>query len=468
VDWRNDQLVERGGVESRGRVQRAFPIGGDRLIAVSNEHVQTIDAADRDNPRETSGLFLVRTIFDVFDIDGLAVQLVGPSYTTELRLEVLPFGKDDDAPAVATLVLPFSGAPSCFLDGKILHMLGFERGRSGQIIRNADLTDPRQPRLVGELQLTNEVERIYSGGSGYYWRYWNPNAGLPLRNQLLPFTVRQIREDESGRRDWESALRLIDLRDPANPRIAGGSVPMNEFPFINKVTHGDILYSTHVVQATTEAGEQLLYHVRAYVDRIDVSDPDQPVLLPSLNVPGWLIDASHDGRLLYTVDYQWDDFGRRRNSLNVLRVDGEQAVLVDVLPVGDQVSRAVFRDRTIWITTHKYPWWGVRGETVASRQPYTLLHRVSIDQLGRIVGQAQASLHGYHFDMLDLENGTAYFASNGPYGLLVLDVRNPVEPVILNAARTIGYISRLVRNGDFLYMPLGIYGVHRAPLTPVL
>lgn len=468
VDWQNDALVERGAIESKGRVQRAFPVG-ERLLAVSSEHVQSIDATDRDDPRETSSLFLVRTVYDVFAVGGFAVQLVGASFTSELRLEVLPFGKDDDAPAVASLTLPFSGQPVCYLDGSILHMIGFEQNRTGQIIRNADLTDPRQPRLVGELVLADgEAERIYSGGSGFYWRYWNPNAGLPLRNQILPFTVRRITEGEDGRRDWESELRLLDLRDPENPRIAAGRAPMNDFPFINKVTHGNILFSTHVVQATTEAGEGLLYHVRAYVDRIDVSDPDDPVLLPSLNVPGWLVDVSADGRLLYTVDYQWDDFGRRRNSLDVLRVEGDEAVLIDVLPVGDQVNRAVFRDRTIWITTHKYPWWGVRGETVASRQPYTLLHKVSIGETGTIAGLSQASLHGYHFDLLDLEQSTAYLASNGPFGLLVLDVEDPAEPVILNASRTIGYVSRLVRHEDFLYMPLGIYGVHRAPLTPVL
>jgi len=319
----------------------------------------------------------------------------------------------------------------------------------------------RRPRLVGDLQLSSESETIYSGGAGYYWRYWNPAAGLPLRNQILPFTVRRIVASETGRRDWESTLRLIDLRDLENPRVALGAVPMNDYAFINKVTHGDVLFSTHVEQATTAAGEGLLYHVRAYVDRIDVTDPDHPVVLPSLNVPGWLIDVNDDGSLLYTIDYQWDDFGRRRNSLNVLRVVGEQAVLVDVLPVGDQVHRALFRDQVIWLTTHKYPWWGVRGETVASRQPYTVLQRAVVDDAGRIASLSGASLPGYSFSLLDLEERTAYLASTGPYGLLVLDVADPAAPRILRAARTIGYVSRVVRHEGHIYLPLGIYGVHR-------
>lgn len=476
VDWLEGELVERGRVETVGRVQRAFPVG-DRIIAVSGEHVETIDARDRDEPVKTDVVHLRRTVYEAFNFDGLQVQLVGPDMAGGLRFDVLPFGKRDDAPVLASLDLPFSGTPACYRDGDVIHMIGYENNR-GQTIRNAVFEDPRQPRLVGFLRLSDELERIYSegryqydpfyrGGISYYWRYWNPYAGLPLRNQLLPFTVRRIREGQNGRRDWDSELRIIDMSDPANPRIAEGTVPMNDFPFINKVTHGQILYSSHVEQAITDDGESLLYHVRAYVDRVDVSDPDEPVALPSLNVPGWLVDVSDDGSLLFTVDYQWDDFGRRRNSLNVLRVQGDQAVLIDMLPVGDQVNRGVFRDRTIWLTTHKYPWWGVRGETVASRQPYTVMHKIDVNAMGRISGQSLASLHGYHFNLLDVEDDIAYMASNGPYGVLVLDVERAGEPDILNAARSIGYVSKLVRHGEYLYMPLGAYGVHRLPMALV-
>ncbi|MBN1948071.1 MAG: beta-propeller domain-containing protein [Bradymonadales bacterium] len=474
VDWIDDDLIERGRAQTIGRVLRAFPVG-ERIVAVSADHVETIDPTNRDEPVNTAVRHLQRTVYEVFEFDGLEVQLVGPDMVGGLRFDVLQFNKEDDDPILTSLPLPFSGAPSCFRDGDVIHMIGWETNR-GQVIRNAVFEDPLDPRLVGLLELNDSLSRIYSGtqyyydpfyagGVGYYWRYWNPYAGLPQRNQLLPFTVRRIKEDVTGRRDWESELRIVDMSDPENPRIADGTLPMNDFPFINKVTHGAVLFSSHVEQATNSAGESLLYHVRAYVDRVDVSDPDHPVTLPSLNVPGWLIDVSDDGTLLYTVDYQWDDFGRRRNSLNILKVVGDVAVLMDVLPVGDQVNRAVFRDRTIWMTTHKYPWWGVRGETAASRQPYTILQRVDINTDGRIVGQSTASMHGYHFNLLDVESDVAYLASTGPYGVLILDVDNPVDPTMLNASRSIGYVSRFVRHVDHIYMPLGAYGVHRLAVT---
>ncbi|MCB9550210.1 MAG: beta-propeller domain-containing protein [Myxococcales bacterium] len=476
VDWVGDTLTSRGEVECVGGVRRAFPVG-DRLVAVGELSVTTIDATDRDEPVATASLRLVRQVHDVFSVQGLQVQILTDIYTSELRLEVRAFGADDDTPAVASLVLPFRGLPTILRDGDALHLLGWDVEQSVQVIRNVDLSDPRAPRLRGELVVDQAAERIYNDGGGFYARYWSPAAGLPLNNQILPITYRRIVEDERGRRDFESTLRFLDLRDLDAPRVADGEVPMNDYPFVNKVTHGDVLFSSHVEQATTPEGASLLYHVRGYADRIDVSNPDAPRVLPSLNIPGYLVDVSDDGRLLYTVDYQWDDFGRRRNSLNVLRVadDDASAVLVEVIPVADQIARAALRpawlseggrpagwhDRTLWMTAHKYPWWGVRSDTVSSRQPYTVLRRVTLDPDGGLTSDSRHTLPGYHFDLLDVAEGEAWLASRGPYGLLALDVRDAADPAIRFAARTIGYLSRIVVDAGYAYAPMGMFGVHR-------
>lgn len=459
VDWTGDTLAERGQVDGVSRVRRAFVVQ-DRLVAFSERQLQVIDAADRDHPVVTAQHYFVRNVLDVFDIQGKQVQLVGDIEEGGYFFEVLPFGEADDAPALARLDLPYSSAPYCIREGDALHMIGYEPS-VGQVIRNADFDDVLSPKLRGELDLTSEAGSIYYSGYSFYNYYWYPQAGLPLEGRIIPFTERHIVELASGRREWQSALRFIDLSDLDAPRIADGSVPMNDYPFINKMTHGNILYSTHVENATTAAGESLLYHVRSYVDRIDVSDTDNPVELPSLNVPGMLVDASDDHTILFTIDYQWDQFGRRRNSLNALRVDGDQAVLVAVVPVPDQVNRAVFRDKTIWLVAHKYPWWGVGSDTVDSRQPYTLLHRYIFSPTGAVASHSEAKVSGYHFDLLDVANKNVYLASRYPYGLLILDATDPTDPQVLHSARSIGYISRIVSHAGFAYMPLGWYGVHR-------
>ena len=491
IEWANDRLVERGRTANTGGVRRAFPVGDPdhhRLMAVGEMVVSVIDATDLDRPLVTEKLELVRYAHDLFDVQGKQVQLMTDPFARdgqgEVRLEIRAFGPDDDTPPLATLSLPYSYVPYALRDGDTLHLIGYEQDR-GQVVRTADLSDLLHPRLRGELRLDDAATFVFQPGGGFYTHYWNPYAGLPLRNQLLPMTFRTIVESASGRRDWESELRFLDLRDPDDPRVADGAVPMNDFPFVNKMTHGEVLYSTHVEQATTEAGESLLYHVRAYVDRVDVSDPDHPVALPSVNVPGYLVDVSDDGRLWYTVDFQWDDFGRRRNSLNVLRlVDDDpaevRADLVTVIPVADQIHRAAMRpgylgddggrpvgwhDRTLWLTAHKYPWWGVRSDTVSSRQPYTVIRRIDLGETGDIVAEQRNALAGYHFDLLDVDGSRLYLGSRFPTGLLVVDVANLAAnggaPLIENAARTIGYLSRIVVNAGHVYAPMGAFGVHR-------
>ena len=478
LDWQDDTISERGLVANPGGVRRAFPVG-DRIVAVGDLSLSTIDLRDRDAPALTDTLHLVRNVHEIFKVQGKQVQLLTDVFSHGVRVEVRPFSADDDSPAEASLDLPFRSTPNVYRDGDVLRMIGVGDNNI-QVIHNVDLTDVLDPQLRGELVISTDFHRIYNRGYSFYARAWSPNAGLPNNNRIFPITQRHIVEDANGRREFESALRFIDLRDIDNPRIADGSVAMNEYPFVNKVTHGNVLHSSHTEQATSPDGDSLLYHVRTYVDRVDVADPDNPIVLPSLNVPGYLVDTSDDGTLLYTVDYQWDDFGRRRNSLNVLRVMDDVAELIEVIPVGDQIHRAAFRpgngtasgrpagwdDRTIWLATHKYPWWGVRSDTVSSRQPYTHLRKLTFEADGAIATDDTSTLFGYHFNLLDIEDGRAYLGSTGPYGLLVLDVTDPANTIIEFAARTIGYLSRLVIHDDAIYTPLGLFGVHRHLIAP--
>jgi hypothetical protein len=476
VDWTNNTITERGHVENVGGVQRAFPVG-NRLVAVGAMSAVTIDATNRDAPTVTRQLKLVHQVHDVFDVQGLQVQLVTDPYSLQVRLEVRAFGTEDDSPTLAELNLPFKYKPFVLRDGDVLHLIGHEPN-VGQTIRNAVLTSPKSPVLEGYLLITDANWSIYSPGWGWYQHYWSPTAGLPIRNQILSATFRKVITGPDGRRGWHSELHFLDLRDSKNPRVANGTATMDDFPFVNKVTHGNILYSTHVVQATTPDGASLLYHVKSYVDRVDVTDPDNPKILPSVNVPGYLVDVSDDGKVWYTVDYQWDEFGRRRNSLNVLKLaqTNDIAILMSVLPVADQINRAAMRpgqlsenggrptgwdDRTIWLTAHKYPWWGVMSDTVSSRQPYTVLSRVDFTQAGLVASDQKATLEGYHFDLLDVEGTKVYLGSNGPTGLLVLDAATAAQPKILHTSRTLGYLSRIVVNSTGIYAPLGMYGLQR-------
>ncbi|MFH1811771.1 MAG: beta-propeller domain-containing protein [Pseudomonadota bacterium] len=462
VDWYGDSLTARGYVDHPGwQVRRVFPARG-RIVAMSERSLQVIDATNRVTPRVSASVHLIHAVMNTFNVQGRQVQIINNTDRPGSRVDVRVFGRDDNTPPIATLDLPFQSAPVCFRDGDLIRMVGYITYGT-QTMTTLDVTDPLRPRLRGAFAVPTDVNRIYNEGYSFYYVWWSPSAGLPLNNRMFPVTLRTVTQDASGRRNFHSELRLIDLSDADNPRMTTAGINMDDWPFVNKVTHGNVLHSTHVEEATTEDGDSLLYHVRSYMDRIDVSDVDNPRLLPSLSIPGLLVDVSDDGTLAYSIDYQWDAYGRRRNSLNVLKIEGTQARLVTVLPVGDRINRALFRNRTLWVTTHKYPWWGVHEDTVTSRQPYTLLNRVDFDADGHLAQMTAADLLGYHFDLLDVEEPTVFLASGYPYGILVLDATDPSDPIVVTSARTVGYVSKVEFAGDHIYMPLGWFGVHRTP-----
>jgi len=89
------------------------------------------------------------------------------------------------------------------------------------------------------------------------------------------------------------------------------------------------------------------------------------------------------------------------------------------------------------------------------------LTRLRFDQSGALTSEDKHDVSGYHFDLLDVEGTRVYLASSYPTGLLILDMNDFANPAILGASRTVGYVSKLVREGDYLYLPMGSYGVRR-------
>jgi hypothetical protein len=89
------------------------------------------------------------------------------------------------------------------------------------------------------------------------------------------------------------------------------------------------------------------------------------------------------------------------------------------------------------------------------------LTRLRIDDSGAIAHNDAHDVTGYHFDLLDVEGPMVYLASNYPTGLVALDTTDITDPKIVSTARTIGYVSKILHKDDFLYMPMGEYGVRR-------
>ncbi len=196
------------------------------------------------------------------------------------------------------------------------------------------------------------------------------------------------------------AYDIIDLSDPTAPRQASrfdvpSAVAVGGFNFFERdasletpwgwhigssaptgtVVAGDLVVSQH--SEPSDDGRQ-----RYYLDRLDVSDPSQPRLLPPVNIPGSVLSFEATTGALVTLEtlrfteelnraVGCDSQGYRgaldavnskclvaRRALNGLRVDGDVAVRQSQLVLDDSrrtLAFAVSGDQVFYVTEPLQP-----------------------------------------------------------------------------------------------------------------
>jgi hypothetical protein len=200
---------------------------------------------------------------------------------------------------------------------------------------------------------------------------------------------------------------LVDIRDPAAPRLAtrfevpsllagggwgyfpmagcsidlgwgwyGGGYYGGYYGNSLALTDGDLVVSQHVEPLNDGSGR-----ARYYLDRLDVSNPDAPRVLPKINIPGTPIHFNAETGELITLDYNnsiepgkdWNECTVRgayayfddtidacrvtRRTLNALLVSNDRAVRTSQLSL-DQTRRLgniAVSDSRVFFTTTDFP-----------------------------------------------------------------------------------------------------------------
>jgi len=116
IDWAQDELVLRASIPHHGTARRSF-LHRERLLAVSDERIESFDITDRDGPQLRSSLVLARSVYRFTPVGDHLVQLAADWWTDEARLDVLPADQPNAAKPLASLdlksVLRFDGDSDC-------------------------------------------------------------------------------------------------------------------------------------------------------------------------------------------------------------------------------------------------------------------------------------------------------------------------------------------------------------------
>ena len=416
VDFTDTTLVRRGVAPQVGSARRAL-LHRERLLGIGDNTVQTFDISNRDAPVAEDRLDVARNISTVRVMGDHLMRFGSDWATNQTTLDMVPLDRAGAAQPQAEIDLSaLYGADTWSCNGSASWSgQVFTRGDYAYVPRYTyaassaggyeqrltffiiDLSDRSVPRAVGSFALE-------PAGSGSYF-----SGIIQTDNTLLVGrSTGYFRYDDAEGRITERPLYqydVIDLSNAGAPRVAtrfevpeliagggwgyfiggctmdmawgwgGGYYGRYSLGGSVALTHGDLVVSQHA-QPTSEGDGAVKY----YLDRIDVSDPENPQILPSVNIPGTVVHFNAQTAELVTVDYErsvepgtgYGDCNRGaygtydaatgscevfRRTLNSLVLEGEQAVrrsrlLLDLIRRTGQVAVS---DRRIFYTTLAFP-----------------------------------------------------------------------------------------------------------------
>jgi len=438
VDFTDTALTRRGVAPQVGNARRAF-LHRDRLFGVGDNTVQSFDISNRDAPSATGKLDVARNVSTVRVLGNQLLRFGSDWETKQTILDMTPVANASLAEPAAEIDLSAlfgQDAWSCqgqaYWGGQV-----FTRGNYAYVPRYTwaygenyatseqkltfyivDLSDPSSPSAVGSFA----VEPAQNGD--YLMDIVQTDDALLVGRSRGNWNV-----DQSGKvlERPTYSYDVIELSDPAAPTVAtrfevpeaiagggwgrfigGCSMDMGwgwyggyGYGATVALTDGNLVVSQHseAVPGTDR--------VKYYLDRVDVSDPWHPVMLPKVNIPGTAIHFNGSTGELVTVESQqtlesatdWADCSSRgqygwfdesirqchvyRRSVNSLVLDGERAVRKSQLLL-DRTRRTVsiaVSDERIFYTTSDFPQYVYNVNGTPAQQPPVTFSPVTLETL---------------------------------------------------------------------------------------
>jgi hypothetical protein len=533
VEFTNDSLTKRGVAPQVGNARRALLHDG-YLFGIGDNAVQTFDISNRDAPQALAQLDVARNITGVRVLGDHLLRFGNDWWTDQTTLDLTPIdraGEPEPQSEIDLSALFGENTWSCgrssqwsgevFVKGNYAYVPRYSYNWSNVDYRQyeqrltlyvVDLSDRNAPRAIGTVPL-QPVTGDYYSFSGI----------VQTDNTLLVGRSKYGRYDYDYRTGKQTLIEapqyyydVIDLRNPATPEVVNRfEVPAElasygygygyalmgcsiDMPWgwyrggnSGTITDGDIVVSQH--------GEPLPgddTQVRYYMDRIDVSDPLNPVVYPKVNIPGNVVHFNADTNELVTVDYRrfvepaeggtypavYESCSNRgaygwydekieacrveRRAINSLVLEGNRAVRKSILRLDEDrrtANIAVSDDRLFYTTTTFPNYATVRAGTIP-------LSDVKLESLvlqdGQLHPLATVELEPapYYWGGSLFARGDRVFEVRESE-LTVVDTSVPSDPVSKKVELPGYYCSALEVSADRAYCALGQRGVEVIDLS---
>jgi hypothetical protein len=444
IDFTRDTLVKRGFAESKGLVTRALSLE-DHVLSVSDTLFQVFDAHDRDHPR------LVATVEMAAHVFGMTVSaayeygalLTGDdSYRRESELRIVPLSSGqspDDTTASSTTPLPgFNG--QLFQNDRLIYFASRTQEGNGSI-QVIDISNPVMPKMrgkfVSDLPENTYVNNIFQVGHDLLVVHLRGYSSYCIECDLLADAPSSSASNE---------LAVIDLSDPDNPRLAsrvnlGGYYSTGELKSRGRIVY----FSANRVDKNIS---------RHYLVRVDLSNPAHPNKLPEINIPGTLIDISHNGHYIYTSDNVFTE-NRSQFTLFASALVGDKAYLRGEIKPSDHAGDFIYASTGfVYFTSSSY---GHRADSLISG-PVLTLNAVDVRNARDLKITSSTKIQNTFGSLRKVVGNKALIDLYG-FGLAIFDIGDTRPPTFNKLVRTQGGISDIQVRGDRVFILSGPYGV---------
>ncbi|MHB1846413.1 MAG: beta-propeller domain-containing protein, partial [Deltaproteobacteria bacterium] len=454
IDYLSSGLTLRGFAAHAGQITRAFPVGAN-VVAISDRSLQVLDIQDRDNPFTVSQLDLARPVLGLSFIGGQAVELSGDYALGDTELAVVDPSTPDQATPSAVVSIPAPNA-RVFQDGNIAWILANDYTDNAAWLQAVDLTNPTAPVLRGKLPLDPAVVPAWYGG---WWSWGFGGEAVQVGHALVlhPYyygcygCYGPATGSGSQPAPPPDQLFVVDLTNPDAPTLGSPLVLPNSDWSWGLTAQGSYAWITHYEWLPNSNGGQ----VRYYLDRLDVSKPSAPSLLPKINVPGVFFSASTDGQTVYTQDFSYSsDWSIQTTWLEKLSLLSNGLAQLDaVTPLNGSPGGAVVSGQTAYVETWSY----------GSGQGQTNLTAVD---LGAMAAGSTQTVASQWASILGAAGGKLFLQTSwDDSGILIYDLSKPTEPSYQTFFRSEGWPEQLVVQNGTAYLPSGDYGVPMVSLS---
>jgi hypothetical protein len=277
ASFAGDRLVLGAEVTHPGALLRALPLDASRLVALSHEALQVIDAADLQAPAVVGRLELARLAVDVAVDGGRAVAVTIEPESETPTFSVLSYDTLDPSAPLASLPL-VSAAARVFLRGTMATVLSVRTDTGGGpnvAIDVLDISDPA--RVVRRGRLLTSAFFGANAFEGHQFVEHGLARFVDLGGGFYAFASAAFTSDDQGE------VSLIDVRDPDRPVVAGRAA----FPGARGMALTPADGGTLLVVSTTYRQDRDGFEIpTTWFDLLDVTDPASPRRLPGASVPG--------------------------------------------------------------------------------------------------------------------------------------------------------------------------------------